>query len=152
MDDREAILVRLLAIAGGLQTAKYAARNLPAIDEDDIALPAVIVLDGDEDAIDDEPSKRPSAVPRWVEMTPMLHIVMGSKPEDIGTELNLVRAELIKTVLLDPTLNQICKRGGNRGGVRYDGMESARNEAGRLVVGQRYMRFTFGYLLIPDRL
>lgn len=152
MDRRELILVRLLEIAGGVDTVLSTARNVIAIDEDSDQLPAIILLDGDEDAIDDEPARRPATVARFVEMTPMLHVVMGSRPENIGSDLNVVRAALIKAVLFDQTLNALAPRGGNRGGIRYDGMQSARNEAGRLVVGQRFMRFTFAYLLAPAEL
>lgn len=150
MDRREQILIRLLAIAAGLVGENSTARNVVAIDEDSANLPAIVLLDGDESAIDDDPQRRPSPVKRKVEMSPVLHIVMGSRPENIGSALNAVRAELIKAVVTDQQLMALVDT--TRFGIRYDGMESARNEQGRLVVGQQFVRFTFTYMLIPAEL
>lgn len=145
---RENILVRLLAILDEMEGERYVARNVTNVGDDEDQLPALVLIDGDEEAIDDNPTRRPSTVPRRFEMTPLIHIAMVSKPEELGTDLNVLRDELIKAVTTDTTLLDLV----DRFGIRYDGMESARNEQGRMVISQRFMRFTFTYLLVPHQL
>lgn len=148
-DVRELIIDRLVGIGNEIPEFGYVARNVVAIDDDqDVTLPAYIVLDGDEGAIDDEPHKRPATVPRRVEMTPLILLAFADKPETLGTDLNTLRALLIKNVLSDGTLRSLV----DRFGIRYDGMETPRHESGRLMIGQRFIRFTFTYLLKPDEL
>lgn len=150
-DVREDILTRLLDLL--LENAdtwqvRSVLRNVVSLNEDDV-LPALVVLDGDETPIDDEPHRRPTAVPRLVEMTPIIFVALGSEPESVGAELNTLRRQIIKAVLSDSALLALVDRQQR---IRYDGLETPRSEMGRLEIGQRYLRFTFTYLLIPSRL
>lgn len=149
-DVREQILVRLFELIGcEVDGIRYAKRNIPSLDDDaSVILPAFVLLDGDEIAIDDEPWKRPSMVPRRFEMSPLAWIAFSEKAEHLGTDLNTLRTRIIKAVLGDVELLSLV----DRNGIRYDGMESPRSETGRLILGQRNLRFTFTYLLIPAEL
>lgn len=141
-DVRELILVRCLEIAAGIYQVKTAERNVAIWNEDD-ELPAIGVLDGDEQAIDDEPQRRPPTVPRRFEMFPMFHITLADKRSEVGPDLNILRRRLVLAVLTDATLATLY----DRHGVRYDGLETPRTESGRMVLSQRILRFTITYIL-----
>jgi hypothetical protein len=147
-DVREQILSRLLEICDGVDGVNYAARNDWTLDDDSIRFPALIVLDGDEEAIEDNPTARPATVARRIAMSPLFGIVTGEKPEDLGTELNTIRSALIKAIVEDSQLAALV----DRNGISYNGMDSPRDDGGRLMLGRRFLRFTFIYLLIPSRL
>ena len=100
-DKREQILVRLLGIAQGLPGIAAAFRNKDEIS--DRQRPCIVILDADEAADDADPSglaRRPNA-PRRVGMTPEIYLMLGAKPEDVGTAINGFRAAFIKAVLTD---------------------------------------------------
>lgn len=147
-DVREEIIARLLEVAQTVPGIVYTARNVHSVDDDkDVELPAAVILDGDENAVTDEPSRRP-IIARRFEMTPLILIVTGAKPEDIGTDLNTLRSAFIKKVINDTTLLGFV----DRHGIRYDGMDTPRHENGRMMLGQKVLRFTFTYLLDPNDL
>src|SRR5689334_682493 len=100
-DPREHILARLLVIAGGVDENLSAKRNETTLP--DSALPAVVLLDGEELADEDDPQGRPPLAPRRVTMTPEVQFRLAAKPADVGTSLNLLRAKLVKAVLSDAT-------------------------------------------------
>ena len=101
-DPRELILVRLLAIAQAVDVTLNAKRNETTLA--DTALPAVVLLDGEELADDDDPLGRPPLSPRRVTMTPEVQFRLQAKAPDVGTELNVLRATLITAVLSDTEL------------------------------------------------
>lgn len=146
IDLREQILVRCVEIAAGIEQVKTVARNVTDWDDDEV--PAIAVNDGDEQAIEDEPQKRPVLVPRRYEMFPLFHIAHSAKRLEVGPDLNILRRRVIYAVLNDAPLAALY----DRNGVRYDGLETPRTESGRLVLSQRILRFAITYLLKPSDL
>ena len=103
MDKREAILVRLVEIAGGLAGIKTAVRNQDEISER--ARPAIAIFDADETA-DERANEQGHAgrAPNIIEMSPEALILLGGTPERVGTALNEMRAKFVKAVLTDAQL------------------------------------------------
>ena len=147
MDKREAILARLVAIAGGFAEIKTAARNQDEVSER--VRPAIVVFDADETA-DDGPQERGRGgqAPNIVEMTPETLILLGAAPESVGTALNAMRAKLVKAVLTD---TQLATLTGTNGRVRYLGCSTHLGH-GRSMEGAMSIQFAFGYVLRPDQL
>lgn len=145
-DRREMILARLLEIAKGIDGIAAAFRNRDEISERQ--RPAIIILDADEAADDADPSQRPSRSPRRVAMTPEVYILLGAKPEDLGTAINILRARLVKAVLTDERLRTIV---GSNGEVRYEGCATALAR-GRSMEGEMGVSFSFTYVLRPEEL
>jgi hypothetical protein len=145
---REAILVRLIQIAKTVPGIAAVFRNKDEIS--DRQRPCIVILDADEAADDGDPSgmsRRPNA-PRRVAMTPELYIMLGAKPEHIGTELNAFRAAIIKAVLTDAALASLV---GSNGDIRYEGCATALAR-GRMMEGEMGLSFTFSYVVRPDAL
>ncbi len=146
-DRREDIMVRLLAIANETKEFKLVARNKANIPEDQ--RPAFICLDADETADDrDQGRGRPSATINLVGMTPEIFILLGDRPENVGTEINALRAVIIKAILEDATLEAIM---GRNGGVRYEGCATGL-ATGRTMEGEMGLSFTFTYIFKPSEL
>ena len=145
-DRREMILSRLLEIARGIDGIAAAFRNKDEISEKQ--RPAIVILDADEAADDADPSQRPSRSPRRVAMTPEVYIMLGARPEDIGTAINSLRARLVKAVLGDSALLSIL---GSNGEARYEGCATALAR-GRTMEGEMGVSFSFTYVLRPDEL
>lgn len=145
-DKREQILVRLLEIASTIQGVTTAVRNKDEIT--DKMRPAIIILDADENAADSDPNGRSSRSPRFVTMTPEVYIVLGAKPENVGTEINVLRARWLKAVLSDTSLSAIV---GSNGDVRYEGCATSLAR-GRNMEGELGVSISFTYVLRPDDL
>jgi hypothetical protein len=147
MDKREAILVRLVAIASGLPGIKTAVRNQDEVSER--ARPAIVVFDADEAADESNRERgRASHGPHLVEMSPEALILLGAPPDAIGTALNAMRAKLIKAVLTD---NELAALTGTNGRARYAGC-STHLGPGRSMEGSMGVQFGFTYVLRPDQL
>ena len=103
MDKREAILVRLVEIAGELTGIKTAVRNQDEISER--TRPAIAIFDADETA-DERANEQGHGgrAPNIVEMSPEALILLGGTPERVGTDLNEMRAKFVKAVLIDTQL------------------------------------------------
>jgi hypothetical protein len=147
-DKREAILTRLVEIAKMLPGIAAVFRNTDEISEKQ--RPCILILDADEAADDGDPAgitRRPNA-PRRVAMTPELYVMLGAKPEHIGTELNVFRAAILKAALTDATLVNLV---GTNGDIRYEGCATALAR-GRMMEGEMGLSFTFSYVLRPDAL
>ena len=145
-DRREMILSRLLEIAVGVDGIVAAFRNKDEISEKQ--RPAIVILDADEAADDADPSSRPSRAPRRVAMTPEIYILLGAKPEDLGTAINTLRARFVKSVLGDSQLASIV---GSNGDLRYEGCATALAR-GRSMEGEMGVSFSFTYVLRPEEL
>src|SRR5690242_8297257 len=117
MDKREAILARLVDVAGGIAGIKTATRNQDEVSER--ARPAIAIFDADE-TTDERAEERGHAgrAPNLVEMSPEALILLGGAPESVGTALNDVRTKLIKAVLTDAQLATLV---GSNGRARYVG-------------------------------
>jgi hypothetical protein len=147
-DRREQILVRLLGLAQALPGIVAAFRNKDEIS--DRQRPCIVILDADEAADDADPSgisRRPNA-PRRVIMTPEIYLMLGAKPEDVGTVINGFRAVFIKAVLMDSELATIV---GSNGDIRYEGCVTGLAR-GRTMEAEMGLSFTFSYVLRPDEL
>ena len=145
-DRREMILTRLLEIAVGVEGIVAAFRNRDEISEKQ--RPAIVILDADEAADDADPVSRPSRAPRRVAMTPEIYILLGAKPEDLGTAINTLRARFVKAVLGDAQLSLIV---GSNGDIRYEGCATALAR-GRSMEGEMGVSFSFTYVLRPEEL
>jgi len=145
IDTREDILARLLEVVATIPNIRSAHRN--NVDLTEAHLPAAIVFDGDEETSDaDDLSMRPANRPTVVQMTPEIVIVEMS--DQVGSDLTVLRRELIKRVLNDVELNeQIVKTGRNgNGAIRYLGMQT---DVGwmRSLHGALRAQFMFKYAL-----
>jgi hypothetical protein len=140
IDVREDILARLLEIVATIPNIVSAQRNNVDISENQ--LPAAIVFDGDEETTTDK------TMPMLVTMTP--EIIIAQQASEVGSDLSILRRELIKRVLYDIELNeQIVKTGryGN-GAIRY---LSCQTDLGwmRSLHGALRAQFMFKYVLNP---
>lgn len=145
-DRREDILARLVAIAAAVPGVVTAGRNRVALSE--TARPAIVVLDADEAAEEDEPRGRPGHAPQLVTMTPELFVLAGAPAAEIGPELNAFRRRIVRRVLTDPALLALA---GPNGSVRYAGCATAL-AAGRSLEGEMSLAFAIRYVLRPTDL
>lgn len=145
-DPREQILARLVEIAGNVEGVNAVFRNVTRFDA--TTLPAVAVLEGDEDAEEEDKIMRTVMIPRRVRMLPQLIIAVGDVPEDIGASLNTLKARLMVAVLSDEELLALTI---NSLGIRYVGMQSDL-ALGRQMVGQMALTFRISYWLNPAEL
>lgn len=148
-DVREAVLVRLLAIAEGIEGVAKTGRNV--LDVTGRARPAIIIFDGSENDGDEGATasrSRPSQSPMLIQMIPDIQLVHGAAATEIGTGINALRAKTIKAILTDAELKQIV--GGN-GEIRYQGC-STDLEKGQSMEGEMHLHFVFRYRLAPAEL
>ena len=146
IDRRELILSRLLDIASVTEGVVAAFRNKDEISEKQ--RPAIVILDADEAADDADPGSRPARSPRRVAMTPEIYILLGAKPEELGSVINALRARFVKSVLGDSQLGSIV---GTNGDIRYEGCATALAR-GRSMEGEMGVSFSFTYVLRPEEL
>lgn len=144
MDQREAILERLVAIAEGLGDFAEVFRNVTEFPDQD-TIPACAILEGDELSDEDDPIIRGSRAPRIIRMIPQMVIYAGSQVETVGPTLNDLRSKLIDAVLTDDDLITLTF---NRQGPRYLGLESDL-AFGREMLGRMALRFSIPYRLLP---
>ena len=147
IDVREDILNRLVAIAATVPTIVYAQRNNVDLGEEH--MPAAVVFDGDEETNDaNDASMKPPNRPTLVHMTPA--IMFAEMTETIGSDLSMLRRELIKRVLYDTALNeQIVETGRNgNGAIRYLGCQTDLAWM-RSLHGVLQVQFLFKYALKP---
>lgn len=149
MDKREAILARLLVIAEGIEGVKTALRNAEA-PQSESRRPAIIILDADEaaDSRLDQDTGKPARTSNKVGMTPEIYIMLGDNAENVGTAINLLRARLIKAVLTNDDLKDLC---GTNGSIRYQGCATGLAKD-RTMAGEMGVAFTFTYVLDPASL
>jgi hypothetical protein len=145
MDKREAILQRLVEIAAGIEGVATAVRNQDEISER--SRPAIAIFDADESAVD-HATDHPGHAPNIVEMSPELLILLGAKPETVGSALNALRAKLIKVVLTDTQLIALV---GPNGHAHYAGCSTHLGH-GRSMEGSMSVQFSFAYVLRPEQL
>ena len=147
-DTREDILERLRDIAAAVDGVTYAVRNVLDITES--RLPAVVILEGDEEpssAVEVDRRRKPQS-PIPMVMTPELCIVAMNASEQVGTDLNQIRAGIIKAITEDTQLQTII---GNNGAIAYRGLASDLG-LGRAMLGRMALRFAITYIVFPDRL
>lgn len=151
-DNRELILLRLVAIGEEMRTAallKTFDRN--KLDLQPVDFPQGVLLDGDENADPDEATRtgaRGRAVFRKVEMQPQLFLCEKGLSEEAGSKLNALRAAWLKRVLNDDQLTAIL---GENGYVRYESSLSS-FKMGRQLDSTMLVNVSFGYILLPTAL
>ncbi|ESY72314.1 hypothetical protein X740_33405 [Mesorhizobium sp. LNHC221B00] len=146
MDTREAILARLVEIAGTIDDIKTVYRN--SIRPPEPNLPAILVLDGDEAADETDPNSRGSRGPRRMTMTPQLLIVLPEKASEVGTALNACRAKLIRAIATDTELAALTT---NHIGGRLHSTQTSL-AWGRSMLGEMGVAFAIPYYLDPSTL
>lgn len=145
MDVREAILARLVVIAGTIDGVSTVQRNNLNVSETAIT---IVVFDGDEKADEDDPPARGPKAPRRMIMLPQLLITLPEKARDVGTVLNAFRAKLIHAVLFDNSLTALTWNGR---GARLAATQTSL-AWGRTMMGEMGVSFAIPYLLRPDQL
>lgn len=144
MDRREDILARLLVVAQGLPGMTAAVRNAGGLSDD--KRPAVVILDADEVAEPAADSR--GRGPQMVTMTPEIYILLSGAPADVGTQINAMRAGLIKAVLDDAALQTLVT---TNGAIRYEGCATGLAR-GRSMEGEMGVSIGFTYPLRTNEL
>jgi hypothetical protein len=145
-DNREAIMVRLLAVAATVTGINEVARNKP--DMSGSKLPAIVLMEGAEDVDEGDLGDGKPQGPVRVTMIPQLVLWVSGKPEEIGTTFNTLRQRLIKAVLNDTQLIALTLNGRR---ARYAGVKGPMI-AGEMVFTQMVVEFRFTYVLQPGQL
>ncbi|QDW39009.1 hypothetical protein FFI89_018770 [Bradyrhizobium sp. KBS0727] len=145
VDKREAVMVRLEAIARDIEDIDIAARNATLMDSVDQR--RISVLEGAEEVTEDFGSRHASDK-GMVIMVPQLLIACGARTRDVGSDLNMIRARLIKAVMTDTELLALTV---NRRSIRYAGMDSDLAFA-MLMEGRMAVRFRIAVMLDPKAL
>lgn len=140
-DKRELILARLVTVLGGIDGVRAVFRNQDEISERQY--PCILILDADEAADDRDPQRHPNR--RLVTMTPEIYVMLSGIPANVGTELNALRAAVIKAVFEDATLVELTV---NQQGIRYEGSATGLSR-GRAMEGSLGVSISFTYLLNP---
>jgi hypothetical protein len=152
VDTRELVLMRLLEVVAAIPNIRWAQRNNVEIPEERSLLPAVNVYDGDEETDDaSDLGMRPPRRETLVRMQP--EIVIVQQADEVGSELAILRRELIRRVLTDDKLQQIVKAGeyAGNGVIRYLGCQTDLGW-GRSMQGGLLAQFMFMYSLKPNEL
>lgn len=147
-DKREQILSAIFEVLEGIPGVAACVRNrdqLPAADK----LPAIMMMDGDEEGKRDADGRGRSAVsPNRVILKPEIYVILQvSKPrnEGVGPSLNAFRALVLKALLTSTAITDLCES------VFYAGCitDLAQN---RKMEGQFGLSIEFTYLLRPNDL
>jgi hypothetical protein len=145
-DRREAILVRVKEILETIFGEGHAFRNRLRIPDE--LLPAGVVLDGDETPDESAYGRgRPANGPVVCVMTPEIYAFCQNRADQVGTDVNVKRAAIIKAILSDATLIGLCKDGD----IRYQGFATG-FAYGRSLEGEMGLQFAFIYMLRPTQL
>jgi hypothetical protein len=144
-DIRESILVRIKDILE-IMAPERTLRNTDEITSRGGL--AAILFDGDE-GIDEDSEVPKSAMgdPRVLQdymiMSPAIELIKGSETEDIGTDLNLYRKQLLPLIINDAALVSLVGRNGQ---IRYMGC-SIETQAGENRSGTITFDFRIRYVL-----
>lgn len=145
-DAREAILARIYKILQGIKDFKTVARNLDELPES--ARPCAVLIDGDEVRSDTSEGRGRQVV--VMNMTPVISIGVSSSPDEIGADVNALRAKVLPAILGDATLLQLIGK-ESRGRILYDGV-NGRLSHGSLMASDIQLNFSIFYLLNPETL
>jgi hypothetical protein len=144
-DTREDIMQRLLVLAAGVEGVVQVDRN--RIEPSDTNLPGIFLLEGDEEANENDPIREPAAR-RRVTMTPHLVVVQATTVAAIGPDGNTLSRRLKKAICEDATLATLTVNGE---GIRYIGTQTDL-AFGRKMEGQWAVLFGFTYWMVPGAL
>ena len=157
-DKREAILERLLALLGTVNTVTpplNVFRNRAEIPAE--KLPALVLLDGKETLkYPDMPHRRGgAAVPAVFMLTPQVFIVL--KPRDtvenvgVGEELSGLRMQVLQAFITDWQQGELLGLLGSNGELIYLGHDTDL-QTGSTVLGQMQLHFQLSYVFDPHDL
>lgn len=144
-DKREAVMARLLAIANQIEDVESAERNATLMEDSDVR--RISVLEGAEE-VSEAAGSRHAADKGIVVMIPQILIACGARTRDVGADLNMIRARLIKAVMTDAELLALTV---NSRSIRYAGMDSDLAFA-MLMEGKMALRFRIAVMLDPKAL
>lgn len=148
-DKREQILSTLYASLVSVpgMTADTVFRNRDQLPDD--KRPAILLLDGDEEGhAQADGRNRIASAPNLVTMKPEIYFAIEDrKPqnEDVGPDVNAMRAKILKTVLNDQSVIGLCTN------VFYAGLITDLAK-GRDMIGQMGLSINFTYYLKPSEL
>ena len=108
IDTRELILLRILAVLGGLSGIVTAARN--RLELSGTNRPAAILHDGVEEESSQDSNAPPprGSLKQFMSLQPRIVIMMGDSSDAIGAAMSAFRAALLPAILGDATLQQLC--------------------------------------------
>jgi hypothetical protein len=147
MDRREEILAQLLTVLQSLPDFAAAYRNRP-MNAQTALRPACFLFDADEERDPNQGDVWHSLGITLMRMTPEIFISLAAAPEDVGSTLNGLRAEVLKIVFTDPTLQTLLTENGQII------LEKAKTglKTGSGVEGTMVILLTFLYPVIPAEL
>lgn len=138
-DKREDILARLFTILSGIRNITTVARNIDEMPEG--SRPCIVLIDGDEVRSDTSRGKAMQTV--VMVMTPRIAIGISSSPDNLGPDINAIRAKVLPAILGDATLTTIL---GTNGRITYDGL-AGRLSQGSLMASDMELNFSIEYPL-----
>lgn len=154
LDRREQILRRLMIILsdipsdlGYLESSAW--RNRGELKGD--KRPAIVLLDGSETRKSNNDGRgRVFMSPSVMTMTPQIFVLLQLRErptnDEVGEELNLFRASVIKAIASDGELARLC---GSNGQVSLRRVETSL-QTGSSLEGQMRLDFAFDYVLNPN--
>lgn len=145
MDRRELIMARMLTVLADIAGVETAARNLDEIA--DIKTPAIVLYDGDENALDLE--RAVGDKPNTVIAEPVIVLSLKDVPEASGTMANAFVLEIKKSLLFDSELATLCGV-TTRSGIRYMGISENSLTPGRATVVTLNLHFNATYAFQPS--
>ena len=144
-DPREEIMARILDLLGTLSGTELVARNLDEIP--DSKLPAVVLYDGDEVAMDNP--RAVSGKPTVVQATPQIVVDLGDVPENVGTVTNEWLTAIKRLILMDATLNSPAMCGDLSDAGAHYGSADTSLHPGRTTHVVLVINFVISYHLKP---
>ena len=145
-DRREEIMTRMLVALRGVKGVSTLARNKTEI-SDEAALPAILLLDGNEVASINDPPSRPVTATRRMTLTPDIRIICATSSDSVGKQINALRMGAINALITDETLVALT---ADATGLRYEG-SVVTLKSGRVMTMDLSLQFSCSYYLTrPD--
>lgn len=142
VDKREAVMVRLLAIARDIEDIESAERNATLMDSSEQR--RISVLEGDEE-VNEDFGNHHAGDKGIVVMIPQILIACGAKTREVGSDLNMIKRRVTKAIVTDTELLELTVK---RRSVRYAGMNSDLAFAA-LMEGKMALRFRIAVMIDP---
>jgi hypothetical protein len=145
MDRREQILAQLLVVIQGISDFAAVYRNRP-MNAQTALRPACFIMDAHESRDQEQGHVWRSQGITLMRMTPEIYVSLAAAPEDVGETLNGLRAQILKAVFSDDTLQSLLTENGQ---ILLDGTATALT-MGSGVEGEMAISMTFLYPVIPS--
>ncbi len=144
-DVRELILVRLTEIIGAVPGIETTGRNL--VEQSEVKTPLIVLYDGDEEAME---TAKAGPVGQVRVMLPSVVLSLGDVAESAGSVTNEWRAKIIKPILYDTEIKNLCS-GIINGGVKFAACTTSLNQ-GRTMQVELVINLEVRYSFIPAHL